>query len=172
MTPIYTSEGQSSPLKDELDSQLSSLFTWLDIHTTSSPNPTCNVRSACGAISSRPSCCGNLILAHTDFVRQQRPLQNIGSEAECDFATLPADATAAKGLRRRRRRRRQSNVKPRSPGFSSVRMTWVDLVGLLSNESMARDFGGGNSNRLIESIDPSTIDIVELTTLRYDCEHR
>ena len=111
MTPIYTSEGQSSPLKDELDSQLSSLFSWLDIHTTSSPNPTCNVRSACGAISSRPSCCGNLILAHTDFVRQQRPLQNIGSEAECDFATLPADATAAKGLRRRRRRRRQSNVK-------------------------------------------------------------
>ena len=111
MTPIYTSEGQSSPLKDELDSQLSSLFTWLDIHTTSSPNPTSNVRSARGAISSRPSCCGNLILAHTDFVRQQRPLQNIGSEAECDSATLPADATAAKGLRRRRRRRRQSNVK-------------------------------------------------------------
>ena len=55
MTPIYTSEGQSSPLKDELDSQLSSLFTWLDIHTTNLPNPTSNVRSERGV--------GNLIKA-------------------------------------------------------------------------------------------------------------
>ena len=97
---------------------------------------------------------------------KQRPLQNIGSEAECDFATLPHSRkrTTAKSSAEATKA-----IKCKAPLCFSVRMTWVDLVGLLSNESMSR--GSLRQPKPINRIKRSFNNrYCELTTLCYGCE--